>query len=90
MRGKPPCIARVGQPRSLRSVAELASRWRTERRSSSRRAPRDAPSIVHCDDALGLRLHVILMCLHVLHVNVVTYVIFLLHTGEFTCKIIYM
>ena len=40
--------------------------------------------------ALAWRLHVILICLHVLHVNVVTYVIFLLHTGEFTCKIIYM
>ena len=40
--------------------------------------------------ALVLGLHVIVICLHVLHVNVVTYVIFLLHTGEFTCKIIYM
>ena len=39
---------------------------------------------------LVVGLHVIVICLHVLHVNVVTYVIFLLHTGEFTCKIIYM
>ena len=38
---------------------------------------------------LVVRLHVKVICLHVLHVNVVTYVFFL-HIGEFTCKIIYM
>ena len=43
-----------------------------------------------CVCGLDVGLHVIEICLHVLHVNVVTYVIFLLHTGEFTCKIIYM
>ena len=41
------------------------------------------------DAHLVVGLHVIVICLHVLHVNVVTYVIFL-HIGEFTCKIIYM
>ena len=67
---------------------------------SAARRPRPAAHVPEAGDdqragflevpALDGRLHVIEICLHVLHVNVVTYVIVFLHIGEFTCKIIYM
>ncbi len=69
--------SRPGPPPERGGAAALG------RASERRSGPR-------CVRRLAFGLHVIEICLHVLHVNVVTYVIFLLHKGEFTCKIIYM